>query len=126
MKPVYITIVGFNKYYEIKPFSIGSMLTCEKERTNVYDSEAIRVQMPPIGTVGYVANSVHTKANGTCSAGRIYEMVGDIFLAQVLFTTSTKVIARIIRFDVKQGDLLGCCDMEDEELGTGMPESEDV
>lgn len=103
MKTVYITVVGFQNYYGIKPFSIGSVLMCEKEPGNVYDSEAIRAQMPPIGTVGYVANSVNTKANGTFTAGRAYEMVGEKFLARVMFTTSTKVIARVIRFDVQDG-----------------------
>lgn len=101
MKPVYITIVGFGYYCGINPFSIGSVLLCEKEPSNPKDCEAIKAQLPVLGTVGYVANSVSTKANGTLSAGRIYDTVGNKFLARVMFTTSTKVIARIVRFDAK-------------------------
>lgn len=29
--------------------------------------------------VGYIANSANTKANGTMSAARIYDKVGDFF-----------------------------------------------
>ncbi len=102
MAEQYITIVGFGNYYDIRPFSIGTQILCEKEPDNAHDSEAIRAVLPVLGTVGYVANSVHTKANGTRSAGRIYEQVGDKFLVRVAFTTRTKVIAKIEQADVKE------------------------
>ena len=48
-------------------------MKCIKDKNNPYDSEAIKVVMKEIGTVGYIANSPYTTATGTMSAGRIYE-----------------------------------------------------
>lgn len=100
----YVTIVGFNNYYGNRPFAIGTTLLCEKEPNNACDSEAIKAVFPFLGTVGYVANSVHTRANGTLSAGRIYELVGDRFLVEVAFTTGTKVITRVVNPNVGSVD----------------------
>ena len=61
MKKVYVTITGMKYYYGFNPFSIGKKLTCKKEHNNPYDSEAIKVTMKNIGTVGYIANSPYTK-----------------------------------------------------------------
>lgn len=52
--------------------------------------------MKEIGTVGYTANSPHTTATGTMSAGRIYEQVKKKFIVEVMFITSSKVICRVI------------------------------
>lgn len=48
--------------------------------------------MSMIGKVGYVANSTNTTANGTMSAGCVYDHVKRYFYARVMFTTFTKVI----------------------------------
>jgi hypothetical protein len=95
MKDKFITITGFKHYYGLKPFQIGNLLRCSKEPDNSYDLEAIKVIMPMIGTVGYVANSPDTVAGGTMSAGRIYDHVKKRFYARVMFTTFTKVICKI-------------------------------
>lgn len=95
MKEKYISITGFKHYYDLRPFAIGNILLCTKEPDNFYDREAIRVSLPMIGTVGYVANSPDTLACGTMSAGRIYDHVKKRFYARVMFTTFTKVICRI-------------------------------
>lgn len=95
MKERYITITGFDHYCGLKPFSIGTLVRCRKEPENVYDHEAIACTMPVFGTVGYVANSVHTVAGGTMSAGRVYDKVCTKFYVRVLFTTLTKVICRV-------------------------------
>ncbi len=95
MQETFVTIVGFSHYYGKEPFRIGTELTCIKKPDNVYDSEAIKATLPVIGTVGYVANGVNTKANGTSTAGRIYDKVGDVFTVKVMFTTSSKVIAQV-------------------------------
>ena len=50
-----------------------------------------------MGLVGYVANSVSTTANGTMSAGRIYDSVGDSFYAKVMFMTQSKVICKVLK-----------------------------
>lgn len=95
MAEQYVSIVGFKNYFDKRPFAIGTKLLCVKEPDNVFDSEAIKVTFPVLGTVGYIANSIQTKANGTFSAGRIYEQVGEKFIVEVAFSTHSTVIARV-------------------------------
>ena len=95
MNATYISIVGFEQYFGMEPFKIGALLTCRKDPDNEYDDEAIAVFRSGTGKVGFIANSVHTKANGTSSAGRIYDSVGDKFTVTVRFTTRNCVIAEI-------------------------------
>lgn len=93
---MFITLTGFNNYFKMKPFAIGNVIACVKDKGNEYDEEAIKAVMPMLGTVAYVANSVDTVAGGTLSAGRIYDKVGDKFYVKVRFTTQTKVICEVI------------------------------
>lgn len=93
---IYITITGLNFYFNMKPFKIGSLVTLRKEPDNIHDDEAIEVMAPLLGKVGYVANSPHTTAGGTMSAGRIYDEIPDECAAVVRFMTSSKVIARVL------------------------------
>ncbi len=103
MEEMYITVTGFSKYYQKTPFKIGNVLICEKDPGNKYDSEAITVRLPFLGTVGFVGNRAATIAIGTMSAGRIYDKVNDKFYARVLFVTQSKVICRV---EQGSGDLL--------------------
>ena len=96
MKNLYITITGTNHYYGMTPFKVGKKLTCKKEKNNSYDSEAIKVIMKNIGTVGYIANSPYTKATGTLGAGGIRSRVKKKFKVEVMFITQSKVICRVI------------------------------
>lgn len=96
MKNLYVTITGTSYYYGMTPFKVGKKLTCKKEPDNRYDSEAIKVTMKNIGTVGYVANSPHTRATGTLSAGGINRYVRKKFKIKVMFITSTKVICKVV------------------------------
>lgn len=96
MKNLYITITGMKYYYGFAPFKIGKKLTCKKEKNNPYDSEAIKVVIKDLGTVGYVANSPFTKATGTLSAGGIYSKIKKKFKVKVMFITSSKIICKVI------------------------------
>lgn len=96
MKDLYITITGMKYYYGMTPFEIGRKLTCKKEKNNPYDNEAIKVVMKNIGTIGYVANSPHTKATGTYSAGAIRSRVKKKFKVKVMFITSSKIICKVV------------------------------
>lgn len=109
---LYITITGLNHYFNMKPFKVGSFVTLKKEPDNIHDDEAITVLAPLLGKVGYVANSPHTTARGTMSAGRLYEEIPDECAAVVRFMTSSKVIARVlpdkklsVKIDVSLEDL---------------------
>lgn len=96
MENVFITITGIDNYYGKKPFRIGSLVKISKDFGNEYDAEAIRAELPMIHTVGYVANSTHTVYQGTQSAGRIYDKMGDYAYAAVMFLTHTSVIALVL------------------------------
>ena len=49
----------------------------------------------PIGTIGYVANSVKTVIGDCFSAGRIYDRIGDEATAEILYVLPTGVIAEV-------------------------------
>ena len=121
MENQYITVTGFKHYYGLKPFAIGQIIRCEKEPSNPYDDEAIRCSLPAIGTIGYIANSQSTRANGTQSAARIYDKVEQRFYAKVMFTTYTKVICQLLppATDYPEGEILR--QMEKNSGGNGDP-----
>lgn len=95
MEDKFVTITGFKNYYGHAPFAVGNLIRCSKEPDNIHDEEAIKCTLPMIGIVGYVANSVHTVAGGTMSAGRIYDLVKKRFYVRVMFTTGSKIICKV-------------------------------
>ncbi len=101
MSEIYITITGQNHYLGMKPFKVGRRVRLVKDEDNGYDSEAIRVELPYIDTIGYVANSTHTVYDGTQSAGRVYDRIGDVSCAEVMFITHSSVIAKILQTNDK-------------------------
>ena len=67
---IYFTLTG-TKYYQGSSFmEPGTRVYLRKEPDNEYDKEAIRVEMPGLGKVGYVANSAHTVIGECLSAQR--------------------------------------------------------
>ena len=96
MKNTFITVTGLNHYLGTNPFKVGALVKLIKEEDNMYDPDAIRVAMPYLDTVGYVANSVFTVYRGTLSAGRLYEHIGKTAYAQVMFITHSSLIARVL------------------------------
>lgn len=96
MENVFITITGQNHYLGMKPFKVNRLVKIVKEPENDFDSEAIRVELPYIDTIGYVANSANTVFAGTCSAGRLYDKIEDYAFAQVMFITHSSVIAIVV------------------------------
>ena len=96
MKETFVTITGFKHYYGKSIFAVGSLIKCVKEPDNTYDSEAIRCEYFPLKKVGYIANSVNTVANGTSSAGRIYDSVKRKFYVRVMFATYSHIICKIV------------------------------
>ena len=96
MEEVFITITGIDYYLGKKPFKVGRKVRLVKEEENTHDAEAVRVELPYIDTIGYVANSTHTVYDGTLSAGRVYEKIGEKAVAQVMFITHSAVIAKVL------------------------------
>ena len=95
-KSIYITITGGNNYFGKVPFKVGRVFKLEKEPDNLHDFEAIKVSHELIGTVGYVANSVHTVYEGTYSAGRLYDKIENVAYAEIMFITHSSAIARLL------------------------------
>ena len=96
MNNIFITITGQNHYLGLKPYKVGRIVKIVKDVDNEHDEDAIRVELPFIDTIGYVANSVNTVFAGTCSAGKLYDKIDDYAYAQVMFITHSSVIALVL------------------------------
>lgn len=87
MKDVFVTVVGMNHYHGtefITEKHIGSLrVRLAKEPENEYDHEAIKVTLPGLGKIGYVANSVATVGEECYSGGRLYDKIRDFAMAVV-------------------------------------------
>lgn len=91
----YITVVGTDYYYGVEWCKKGKKLKLSKEPDNKYDKEAIRVEVPGLGKIGYVANSVKTVMGDSMSAGRLYDRIGDTAYAEVEYIIENKMICRV-------------------------------
>lgn len=90
------------KYYlGTQIFRVNQMVTLEKDENNVVDMEAIKVVFEGGEIVGYVANSVYTKALGTSSAGYIYRDFEKSITAKICFILHNAVIAQVIMPDAE-------------------------
>ncbi len=63
-----------------------------KEPDNEVDKEAIKVEMPGVGQMGYVANSPYTVIGESYSAGRLYDKIGEEASGTVLYVLDDGVI----------------------------------
>lgn len=95
MAKTYITITGLNFRYGSDFFKEGMVVKLIKEPDNKYDKEAIKVELKPFGTIGYVANSVKTVIGDCYSAGRLYDKIGDKAKAEICFISSEGIIAKV-------------------------------
>ena len=73
MGKVYFTLTGTQHYYGKDFLKKGMKVRLIKEPENEYDREAIRVELPGLGKIGYVANSTRTVLGESMSAR---EMIG--------------------------------------------------
>jgi hypothetical protein len=103
-KSFFITLTGVKNYFGMKPFEPGRIVRLLKEPQNAFDAEAISVELPCIGQVAYVANSADTVARGTSSAGRIYDLFGQVAYGRVLFMTHTCVICLLVVPEEEEGE----------------------
>ncbi|HHT49781.1 MAG TPA: DNA-binding protein [Firmicutes bacterium] len=92
----YIGVVGFRQFYGRKIFKPEQVVKLVKEPNNAFDDEAIRVEMKPLGQVGYVANSTTTVPRGCHSAGRIYDTFDRYCYGIVRFVTKESVIVELM------------------------------
>jgi len=91
----FVAIVGCDKYFGAEIFKPGQRVKLVKDLDNPYDGEAIRVELEPVGQVGYVANSVHTVPKGCCSAGRIYDSITQEAFGMVRFVVRSTALLEL-------------------------------
>ena len=92
MNKIYFTITGTHCFYGTDIFEKDMNVRLVKEPDNPFDKEAIKVELDGLGTVGYVANSVHTIIGESYSAGRIYDKIGDKVTGTVLYKVNNGVL----------------------------------
>ena len=91
----FVAVVGCRKYFGTEVFRPGQRVKLVKEPENPYDAEAVKVELEPIGQVGYVANSVHTVPKGCCSAGRVYEQLSEEGAGTIRFIVGDTAIVEL-------------------------------
>lgn len=91
----YVTLTGLNYRFGTEPFHAGQKVKLIKEPDNDYDREAIRAELPGLGKVGYVANSTRTVVGDCCSAGRLYDKIGDTAIAKVQYVLANAVVCKV-------------------------------
>lgn len=92
---IYFTITGLNHRYGQNFLEPKMEVRLVKEPTNEYDKEAIRVELPGLGIIGYVANSTHTVLGESYSAGRLYDRIGARGKGTVLYVLNRGVICEL-------------------------------
>lgn len=92
----YIAIAGARQFFGRKIFKPEQIVKLVKEPENGHDDEAIRVELKPLGQVGYVANSTNTVPRGCQSAGRIYDTFDQCCSGRVKFITNETVIVELL------------------------------
>ena len=96
-KTIYFTITGLTMRLPDTEFIKPDMVvTLEKEPDNDWDKEAIKVLLPGLGHIGYVANSVRTVMGDSHSAGRLYDKIGDTAQGKVLYNMSSSIICELV------------------------------
>lgn len=94
---IYVTVNYLDSFQSAPFLRPGDRLILRKDKNNIYDDEAIVAYKENKAKVGYVANSVHSVARGTYSAGRLYDRIGDetACIARFILTEEGSVIAEI-------------------------------
>jgi len=93
---ILVAVAGTKHYYGTGFLRPGQLVRLVKEPENPFDGEAIRVEMAPLGRIGYVANSPHTVPRGCRSAGRIYDTFDEAIFAEILLVARDMAIARLV------------------------------
>ena len=109
MSNIYFTVTGLHHYYgdsflekEMIVY-LKKAMTLEKaadylkkEKDNEYDKEAISVNLPGLGKIGYVANSPYTVLGESYSAGRLYDKISEEASGKVKFKLDKGVICELM------------------------------
>ena len=94
-RKIYFTIAGTSHYHGQNFFEPKMIVYLIKEPDNEYDKEAIKVEMPGLGVVGYVGNSPYTVLGESMSAGRMYDKIGDKAEGTVLYVLPKGILCQL-------------------------------
>ena len=95
MSEIYFTITGTSHHHGQKFMEPKMKVKLVKEPDNDYDDEAIKVELPGLGVIGYVANSPHTVIGYSFSAGRLYDKIGDTAEGTVLYVVPNGILCTL-------------------------------
>ena len=101
MEKLYFTVAGTNHHYGTEFMEPGMEVSLVKDPENEHDKEAIKVEMPGLGLVGYVANSPYTVKGESMSAGRLYDRIGDAAIGKILYVLPQVVLCEIVEREDK-------------------------
>ena len=96
MSHIYYTVTGLNHYCGDSFLEKEMIVYLKKEKDNEYDKEAISVNLPGLGKIGYVANSPYTVLGESYSAGRLYDKISEEASGKVKFILHKGVICELI------------------------------
>ena len=96
MSNMYFIITGFNHYYGDSFLEREMVVYLKKEKDNEYDKEAISVNYPGLGKIGYVANSPYTVIGESFSAGRLYDKIEDEAQGKVWLKLDKGIVCELI------------------------------
>ncbi|MCH3951668.1 MAG: HIRAN domain-containing protein [Acidaminococcus sp.] len=96
MKKIYFTITATDFHLGAEVFKRRQKVYLKKDKHNEYDHEAIAVELPGLGIVGYVANSVRTVLGKSYSAGRLYDKFKKKAAGRVAYITEKGVICEFL------------------------------
>lgn len=97
MKTIYFTIAGTNHHHGSEFLKEGMKVKLVKEPDNAVDSEAIKVEMPGIGLIGYVAAGYRTRIGECYSAGRLYDKFDEKATGKVLYVLADGVVCEFVQ-----------------------------
>ncbi|MCI5620702.1 MAG: HIRAN domain-containing protein [Lachnospiraceae bacterium] len=107
MSEIYFTITGMNHYHGNEFMEPKMEVKLTKEPDNEADAEAIKVEMPGIGQIGYVANSPYTVIGESMSAGRIYDKIGESAKGTVLYVLPRGVLCQLQERGPAEDEIVG-------------------
>lgn len=96
---IYFTITGLCYYHGREFLEKDMEVILKKDKENDYDKEAIQVELPVVGKIGYVANSPKTVIGECYSAGRMYDKINDEAVGKVKYVLDDGVVCELVSDD---------------------------
>ncbi len=95
MNNIYFTLTGTHHQHGKEFLKPDMVITLIKEPDNEYDKEAIKVELPGLGKIGYVANSPYTVVGESYSAGRLYDKIEDTAKGVIIYVLEDGILCRL-------------------------------